>query len=1173
MAVSGAVFIRGLAMTFHVTYASNGSDGGSVPVDPTGYNAGDNVPIQPTGSISKTGATFAYWNTAADGSGTYHGWPKDTSFSMPANDVTLYAQWFVSTGLPGGGATAHYAFSYDSTLSAGGLEPGRTLTLLNKAEADYAIMQSWFHGVTPAGSTPIKVYVTALNGGANNTGDIRLKPNTTSPNELRCFLVSEVTESFMYGQGKGWGFLPGVNNEMSCGEALSLFLTQQFALLEGFPNPYSGFTANTSNGWLNSSLPSSNPASTRFQTSGGTTTDFGSRFDYVNSTLPYPGNGPGTGGSMLFIYWLYHQLGFTIPQIITAAPGYTMGHLNATAPLRGVYSNLTGDLSDPFPYFKQWLDITYPTDQVSSIGGTNPDDPWPIASLHYWGVKDDYGQDEVTDLIAQSSGLYRNGFSLVLDGFNKQVLGSLVPDVPTIGFGGVTCRPSAPFTVFQFDNPAVPQRVIYNYDIHFDPPPTLGTFPTSGETPAEGDAAISVLGAAFPARTEFFFGAGADPYFSNVLPNLADPSAQNVPWLSQDLRVFTATPAMPGGRVPVPARSYVARSSPVPPGAPAFPESRPFGDYDTAGAYAYITELIGWLNQNYGDPSGVDPFDVSNSVLPGQVDAYTGDSSVSPGSGFLFSAFNNYNFAIARVRMRGTGGPEHAAPGVKVFFRLWQTQTADTDWDPGYTYLSDDPTGLNPQYPQAPSDDHTIPFFARGNYPVTNDAPNNQMITINQGDSQWSYFACYLNLYDGSFSVNGQSVQQQFAQGTHHCLVAQIAYVDAPIKNVNGNIETAENSDKLAQRNLQLTTSDNPGGPATHRIPQTFDVRPSAPPPPDAVDAVPDELMIDWGNTPPGSLAQIYWPGADALEVVDLASRMYGSQVLSVLDPHTISTETVAGVTFMPIPIGTGDSLAGLLTIDLPDTVRRGQQYDIVVRRFGTRNVELQQPPPRIAIKREPAGDEKRPASWERGQEPGVPGRGDPPSTIERYVIGTFQVKIPVQTKREMLPSEITTLAILKARLEKMELSNRWRPVLERYLKLIWERVDGLGGDAAGVPPSFLPRPVGEPGEHGGHGGGHSDEGHGGSHGAGDGRCHEEHAYLERTGKIVGLEFDHFGDFLGFVLDTGCQEHDYENREPATRTLAERVWSERLRVTVVSEFRDPKRVVRIIVREPPAAIL
>ena len=29
--------------------------------------------------MTKTGATFAYWNTKADGTGTFHGWPQDTS--------------------------------------------------------------------------------------------------------------------------------------------------------------------------------------------------------------------------------------------------------------------------------------------------------------------------------------------------------------------------------------------------------------------------------------------------------------------------------------------------------------------------------------------------------------------------------------------------------------------------------------------------------------------------------------------------------------------------------------------------------------------------------------------------------------------------------------------------------------------------------------------------------------------------------------------------------------------------------------------------------------------------------------------------------------------------------------------------------------------------------------
>jgi Listeria-Bacteroides repeat domain (List_Bact_rpt) len=1148
-------------MAFKVTYNGNGSDGGSVPVDTTNYNAGDNVPVPPPGSMTKTGATFAYWNTQADGTGTFHGWPQDTSFAMPAANLTLFAQWFDSVGLSSGGATTHYQFSYDSSLRAGGLEPGRTQALMNAAEGDYTIMGNWFPGTT-LGSAPINVYVTRLNGGANNTGDIRLKPNTTSPNELRCYLVSEITESFMHSQNKGWGFLPGAGatNENSCGEALSLFLTQQFALGRGFPSPYTGFTANTGNTWLNTSLPTSNSNSTRFydKTTTAPGFDYGSRADYINSTRPYPGNGPGTGGSMLFIYYLYHQLGFSINQIIAAAPGYTDGVLNSTAPLRGVYKNLTNDDSDPFPFFKQLLDVAYPENLVSSIPGVNPDDPWPLASFQYWGVKNTFGKDEVTDLINSSAGLYANGFSLALDGFNRQVLGGATPATPTISFAGTTCRPSAPPTVvFQFADPKIPQRVQFNYDIHFDSS-ALGAFPATDETPEPGNASIFVLGQNFPTQTEFFFIAGADPYFSNVLPNPSDPSKQNVPWLSQDLRVFTVVPrAFP---VAVPTSTYVAPPShPVPPGAPTFSESRSYGDYDIGGAYAYITSLISYLNQNYGDPSKGDPFDINNSILPGQQDAYTGDSSVAPGTNVILTTLNNYNFAIARVRLRGTVGPPGAADGVKVFFRLWQTQTADTDWNPGYTYASDDPTGLDPQYPKAPADDHTIPFFATANYPVTNDAPNNQKITINQGDKQWAYFGCFLNLYDGGFAVNGQSVRGQFLQGTHHCLVAEIAFKNAPIRNVGGTVETADNSDKLAQRNMQVSTSANPGNIATHRIPQTFDIRRTDPTQMNSISSVPDELMISWGNTPPGSTADIYWPGANASEILDIASRIYGAQVLTQTDPHTIRCTTVQGVTYVPIPPGTGESLAGLLTIDLPANVVKGQEFNIVIRRIGTRPVHVTPPPPppppppRIAIEH---GAQASAASAKVPQIDNSVNEGK--IVTERYVIGSFQVRIPVKSKGDMLPAEETTLAIFKARLKAMSTTNRWRPVLERYIGLLSARVDGLGGNATSIPPSFLGNEPGKPGK-GDHGGDHGKHHH-----------HHHEQCEEHTGKISGLLFDHFGDFEGFILETVEFERRYFSRETEIRTLAERVWSDRLRITVVSECECPENPRTIIIRRPPA---
>ena len=76
-----------------------------------------------------------------------------------------------------------------------------------------------------------------------------------------------------------------------------------------------------------------------------------------------------------------------------------------------------------------------------------------------------------------------------------------------------------------------------------------------------------------------------------------------------------------------------------------------------------------------------------------------------------------------------------------------------------------------------------------------------------------------------------QPVQYWLAGSAHSCLVAQIDYQFAPIENPNGVIENPGNSDKLAQRNLQVTTSGNPGFPATHRVPQTIDVRPSPPAP------------------------------------------------------------------------------------------------------------------------------------------------------------------------------------------------------------------------------------------------------------------------------------------------------------------------------------------------------
>ncbi len=723
-------------------------------------------------------------------------------------------------------------------------------------------------------------------------------------------------------------------------------------------------------------------------------------------------------------------------------------------------------------------------------------------------------------MVSLFNGSFYSGCWLALDGFNRQVAGSATPVLPTVAFAGTTTSPNPQGAKYQSTNPAVPQRILFPYDVHFTAA-TEGAFPASDETPAAVASKITILGQELDANTEFFFTSGADPYFTNVQSN-PDPNKENEPWLSQDLRVFTATPLL--NNIPV-------AGGPV------------FGGDSIGAAYTYAQDLIKFLNQSYGDPKGADPFDVNGSILPGQSDAYTGDSSVTPKTQVGFVAFNNYNFAVARVRLQGKKGTTEAK-GVKVFFRMWGTQTADTDWDPNTTYLGHNDSGGNPLWPLAPADSHTIPFFATGNAPNFGDANNpeygangvnNQTIDIKQGAGQWAYFACFLNLYDAGFVVNGSAVQN-LLPGDHHCLVAQIAYAGAPIRNVNGVTMSPELSDQLAQRNLQVTSSDNPGAPATHRIPQTFDVRASKALSP-TLAVLPDELMIDWGNTPAGSTAKIYWPQASASEVVALAARMYGVQALSAADPNTIQCQTTPGVTYVPIPAGSADGFAGLLTIDLPPTVVKGQEFNVVIRRIGTREVKVPLPPPppppikigSLTAAHVVASIAKRKAA----------AMVETKGIVERYVVGTFQVKIPVQTKDVILRPEENRLAIFKARLEAWPKTNRWYPVLVRYVELLGARVDGLGGNAAAIPPSLGGYPGGGQGE----------------------PCRKDHEAF--TGKVCEVIYDCFGDFQGFVLCSCEEKHAFQACERALGELVLKVCRERLRVTVIV---DDHRVKKLIVR-------
>ena len=1196
-------------MSFTVTYSPNGATAGTVPSDNTSYSSGQAVTVQGnTGNLTKGNDTWARWNTKADGTGQPYGPLASGSFVITSN-VTLYAQWYTTSGLidvgSGAGVTEHFQLHYESSLQGMGLEPARTNGVLAPGsvggkpicENDYQLMAEWFGGsitLDPVYPIPLPMYVANLVGGANVQSVITLRPGNNNISFLRYLYVSEITELFMDAQHQGW-FAPDGSNEQSCGEGLSRFLAQQFLVKTGLGFSQPGYEISPS--WLNSSLslgtagssqlggeltvltaaidnaamtlPVAAPATIPFSTTfliqidneqmlvnsvdagaktmnvtrgyNGTAAaahgsaasvkqNYGSRADYVNLTLEYDhGIDAATGCAMLSLYYLNVQLGFTIEDIVGAAPGIS----NAKSCLRGVYNKLTGDAGDPFPFFKTLLDNAFPADQYSTIPGPNPDNPWPLGSLTFWGAKDTWGSDEVADIISNSGGLYPTAFWLVLEGLNKQVAGSTTPSNPVIDFPGVTVLLDTNNIVYESNNPKVPQRIRFPYNIIFNSAASAA-FPAVGETAAQVTSSINILGINIPAFGEFFFVAGANPYFTNVLPN-PNPANDNAPYLSADLRVFTATPALSG--IPV-------------------PNAPPFSTDSIQGAYDYISALIPWLNANHGDPSKPDPFDANSNVIPGQQNALIGDSSVTPFTTKNGQKFANYCFAVARVRLRGQQGSAHTAEGVKVFFRVWGTNSADSSWDPNSTYLSHTDVNGKPLWPLAPSDNHTIPFFATNNPDLTSstneefgvNGVNNQKIQIQQGDAQWAFFGCFLDVYDVNLTVNGAPVVKAFP-GDHHCLVAEIAYVNAPIQNVGTTIMSPYNSDKLAQRNLQVTASDNPGPATAHRIPQTFETHLTTPRRGVGDTLEPDELMIDWGDVPEGSVAYIYWPQVNVQDILGLALRLYGTHELSEYDAHTLRCVTLKGTTYVPIPFGTGSGLAGLFTIDLPLTVVTKQVFNVVVTRISTRSLSVRGPPPPVIT------------IQSQRRHPKTAAAATAPLSTVKSAVGSFRVNIPVATEAELLPAELDKLAIFKARLAGLLPADRWYPVLERYVGYISGRVDGLGGSgtAASIPPSFGGAPP-LPG-----GGGGVDE-------------------ICCTGHVTGLFFDgSSGDFEGFLIvfdeeelrknggedklkylelfKTPEKKHEYRiHARESLRKLVEHVWHERLCVTICLDVKQKPHV-------------
>jgi hypothetical protein len=642
--------------------------------------------------------------------------------------------------------------------------------------------------------------------------------------------------------------------------------------------------------------------------------------------------------------------------------------------------------------------------------------------------------------------------------------------------------------------------------------------PTIGSTLITLQASLAGTSLSSSAQIELV--TGADPFFVNVNPS--DPTQPS--WLSFDVRLFKVT----GNSL-----KFGVHMSTNPADAPGF-----------------VSQVITNLNANHG-VVGTDSFD--------------GLAQDEDGSALEFNPTDNnghtvFNFALARVRLLGktTGATPYP---VRAFFRLFQAQNTVSNFDTTTTYrfatdgtphgrkipllgVQNDAYG-NPEYV-------TIPCFATPRVNVAaaasmanqTDPPNAYPITIvTPGVEVDSYFGCWVDInqptqqflpsappsgnWDGPWTSGGlQSIQSAIVAAPHTCIIAEIRYDDAPvIPNA-----TSATSDKLAQRNIAWIDGPNPGLAESRRMTHPVQVRPTP-----LGTQHPDELMILWGNTPVTGQAQLYLPALSAAEIASLANHLHPAQITDIVDEHTVGFAT-KGSTFIPLPAGSALA-AGLLTVNLPPGIRKGDQYQITVRQLTDASFTTKPPqpaPPVLQIARASAA--------RRHHAKLAPATGAEASVAIlrtwRRVAGAFQFVINIKTKGAILLNEERLLATLRWMSLQMPATKRWYPVLQRYIDYVAGRVQGFGGNPGQILPSptgwvpGLPQPSPEPGHH----------------------HHHEHDCDEFCGKIDALIFDHFGDFEGFVVETEASiHHKVFSREHAVRELAEQARTERSRVKVIVE--------------------
>jgi hypothetical protein len=668
----------------------------------------------------------------------------------------------------------------------------------------------------------------------------------------------------------------------------------------------------------------------------------------------------------------------------------------------------------------------------------------------------------------QSQPAYAGAMTLIFDGFTTNELGGDPPPAPSLQmtFDSPNGPSAAPYITVAAEpalteggGPDVPQRISFPLDINFVDPTIFNSFTDTRFVYLVATDGITV------AQTAFELSKQPNPYMLDGA----------ISWLSKDVRVFKLFPGQN-----LPSSATVLGNDPL------------------AYINNLLTEFRGIPDLN-DDPSH--PFQqISQDEVQSQLEAAQtiGGTPV-------------FNFAVAKVRYRANTTP---TGNVQVFFRTFSTMRSALD----YSYAGSSPPTINytrsgawpngvPLLGIIDGEIASIPYFAVGRVDSTAtsmanqllDTPNIQNINADAGQEAVMFFGCWLDFNQpqnrfpfnppddhGPFTSGAQPIPAVIS-GLHECLVAEIFYQPGGGADPIPSGSTPASSDRLAQRNLAIDPSGNPGWPATHTVAHSFMIKPSLLRAGVAAVAAReqavverfafDELMIRWNDMPRDTKATLYVPEWDVDQVLQLAATRQHPNVLHKVDAHTLSID-LADSTFVPIPDAPKNSYAGLITLTLPDTVRTGQVY----------RADFQQ----IA-------------------------------RLQRFN-GSFRFTVPIGDETRMLPDEIRRLAILRYIAEGKPAGSRWLAIFNRWIATQAGKVKGLGGDPDQVPPSLTdPQGAGEP---------EADE-------------------FRMTGKVRCLFYDCFGDFEGFDLEECTECHHFTTGERGIEEIIRRACHDRSWVTVL----------------------